>query len=759
MVSKPTFKELEQRIKELEKEAAEHKAAKKELQLSEQVLSLIYDSVAEILYFIIVEADDCFRFLSINHAFLKVTGLTRDQVVGRRIEEVIPRTSVQLVLDNYKKAIKENRIVRWGETLAYPAGEKIGDVSIAPVFNEKGICTHLVGSVHDITERRQTEQTLRESEEKYRRIVTNTNEGIIIVDTRLTISYANEALALMVGGAVDDIVGRSRLEFVPKEIHELVKVRFKELERGVDEHYEGLISRLDGQVRSVQISSAPIMDINGHFQGAVLLFTDITEKKQAEASLREAEEFNKTVLNSMRAHISVLDRNGIILDVNDSWKNFARENEAESMERIGPGANYFDVCERSSSAGSVDAQTALDGIKFVIEGLIETFEFEYACHSPTQQRWFLMMVVLFRKSEGGVIVSHRDITNSKLSEIELKQAYQKITELKNQIEADKTYLQEEIKLEHNFDQIIGNSDEIKYALFRLEQVSKTDSAVIILGETGTGKELFARALHSTSQRSERPLIKIDCAALSENLIESELFGHVRGAFTGADESRQGRFELANRGTLFLDEIGELPLSLQTKLLRVIQDGEFERLGDSRTVKTDVRVITATNRDIKALVDAGRFREDLWYRLNVFPITLPPLRDRKTDIPLLVNHFVKIIGKRVGKEIHSVPGSVMEELVAYDWPGNVRELKHVLERSVIISDSERLSLYERLISSSKQPPSNKARSHAEMERHHILRVLEQTRWVVEGPKGAARILELHPNTLRYRMKKLGIRRPD
>jgi len=537
-------------------------------------------------------------------------------------------------LDNYKKAIKESRIVRWQETSVFPAGKKIGDVSIAPVFNEKGICTHLVGSV-----------------------------------------------------------------------------------------------------------------------------SDITENKHAEASLREAKEFNKAVLNSMRAHISVLDRNGIILDVNDSWKNFARENEAESMERIGQGANYFDVCERGARAGSVDAQVALDGIKSVIEGRIETFEMEYACHSPTQQRWFLMMAVMFKGSEGGAIVTHRDITNSKLSEIELKQAYQKIKELKNQIEADKIYLQEEIKLEHDFDQIIGNSDEIKYALFRLEQVSKTDSAVIILGETGTGKELFSRALHSTSQRSERPLIKIDCAALSENLIESELFGHVRGAFTGADESRQGRFELANRGTLFLDEIGELPLSLQTKLLRVLQDGEFERLGDSRTVKTDVRVITATNRDIKAFVEAGSFREDLWYRLNVFPITLPPLRDRKTDIPLLVNHFVKIIGKRVGKEILRISGTVMEELVAYDWPGNVRELKHVLERSVIISASESLSLHERLIPSSKQLPSNKALSHAEMERHHILRVLEQTRWVVEGPKGAARILKLHPNTLRYRMKKLGIRRPD
>ena len=299
---------------------------------------------------------------------------------------------------------------------------------------------------------------------------------------------------------------------------------------------------------------------------------------------------------------------------------------------------------------------------------------------------------------------------------------------------------------------------MKYVLYRLEQVAKTDSAVIILGETGTGKELFARALHATSRRSKRTLIKIDCAALSEQLIESELFGHVRGAFTGADRSRQGRFELAHRGTLFLDEIGELPLALQTKLLRVLQDGEFERLGDSRTFKTDARIITATNRDIKALVAAGRFRKDLWYRLNVFPITLPPLRDRKTDIPLLVNHFVRRIGKRVGRKIQHIPDSVMAELVAYDWPGNVRELKHVLERSVIISGGRSLSLYERLVPSSGHPSSEKALSHAEMERNHILRVLKQTRWIVEGPKGAARILDLHPNTLRYRMKKHGIRRP-
>jgi len=363
----------------------------------------------------------------------------------------------------------------------------------------------------------------------------------------------------------------------------------------------------------------------------------------------------------------------------------------------------------------------------------------------------------YNKFQGSTVL-FTDITERKQTELELKNAYQEIIKLKNQIEADKNYLQEEIKLEHNFDHIIGNSDEIKYALFRLEQVAETDSAVIILGETGTGKELFARALHSTSARTARPLVKVNCATLSEQLIESELFGHVKGAFTGASNDRQGRFELADGGSLFLDEIGELSSTMQAKLLRVLQDGEFEKLGDSRTIKTDVRVITATNRDLEALVKAGKFRKDLWYRLNVFPITLPPLRDRKNDIPLLVSHFIKKTGKRIGKEISQVPESVLNELTAYDWPGNVRELEHVLERAIIISKEGRLQLTDRLVSVVDESHRDVLKSHSDMERVHILRVLEQTGWVIQGPRGAAKILDLHPNTLRYRMKKLGIKRP-
>jgi chemotaxis protein methyltransferase CheR len=352
----------------------------------------------------------------------------------------------------------------------------------------------------------------------------------------------------------------------------------------------------------------------------------------------------------------------------------------------------------------------------------------------------------------------QEVEERKRAEEALGNALTEVERLQKQLEVENVYLREEIKLNHNFDTIIGDSDEIKYALFRLEQVAKTDSAVIILGETGTGKELIARALHNTSARAARPLIKVNCATLPEQFIESELFGHVKGAFTGATRDRSGRFELANGGTLFLDEIGELPNTLQGKLLRVLQDGEFEKLGDSRTIKTDARLITATNRDLEALVRAGKFRKDLWYRLNVFPITLPPLRDRKDDIPLLVKHFTKKIGKRIGKEISRIPKSVLNELVAYDWPGNVRELEHVLERSMISFSGRQLQLTERLVPGAEEAERDVMQTHSVMERKHILRVLEQTAWVIEGPRGAARILDIHPNTLRYRMKKLAIHRP-
>jgi chemotaxis protein methyltransferase CheR len=331
-----------------------------------------------------------------------------------------------------------------------------------------------------------------------------------------------------------------------------------------------------------------------------------------------------------------------------------------------------------------------------------------------------------------------------------------IKDLKDQLEAERMYLQEEIKLEYNHENIIGQSNQINYVFYKLEQIAGTDTNVLVLGETGTGKELVARAIHGLSRRKDRALVKINCSALPSNLIESELFGYEKGAFSGADSRRLGRFEIANGATLFLDEIGELPLELQPKLLRVIDNGEFERLGSSETIKVDVRIIAATNRNLEEDVRKGQFREDLWYRLNIFPITVPPLRDRLDDIPLLVNFYIDKITKRLGKSIEMVPAGVMNALQKYHWPGNIRELENVLERAVISSSGPKLRLVDEL----KKPHKDLIRSEQTLEnveREYIIQVLEQTQWKVSGKNSAAEILGLDRSTLRARMRKLNIQK--
>jgi transcriptional regulator with GAF, ATPase, and Fis domain len=332
-----------------------------------------------------------------------------------------------------------------------------------------------------------------------------------------------------------------------------------------------------------------------------------------------------------------------------------------------------------------------------------------------------------------------------------------IRKLKDHLEAERAYLQEEIKLEFNHENIIGRSNEINYVFYKVEQIAATDTNVLVLGETGTGKELVARAIHSLSLRKDRALVKMNCAALPSNLIESELFGHEKGAFTDAHTKRLGRFEIANGTTLFLDEIGELPLELQPKLLQVIETGEFERLGSSDTIKVDVRIIAATNRNLEAEVRKGAFRKDLWYRLNIFPITMPPLRERREDIPLLVNYFIDKISKRLGKSINLVPVNVMDALRNYHWPGNIRELENVLERAVINSSGPKLHLVDELRKPNKAlTPVN--RTLADVEREYILQVLEQTHWKVSGNGSASEILGLDRSTLRARMRKLEIYKP-
>ena len=349
-----------------------------------------------------------------------------------------------------------------------------------------------------------------------------------------------------------------------------------------------------------------------------------------------------------------------------------------------------------------------------------------------------------------------NIGKLKDTELKLKAAVRELNQLKKQLEAETIYLQEEIKSGHDYEEIVGNSQPLKHVLYRLEQVAPLDTTVLLEGETGTGKELFARAIHGKSKRKNQPLIKVNCAALPENLIESELFGHEKGAFTDARQKRIGRFELADNGTIFLDEIAELPLELQPKLLRVLQEGEFERLGGSTTIKVNVRVIAATNKPLQEQIRNKLFREDLFYRLNVYPITIPALRERADDIPMLAWHFMQKYNRKYAKDIQQIPRSAMEQLQKYSWPGNIREMENIIERAVIISRGKQFILEQ--LQDPEEEDDQGFLPLAEYERNYIIKVLESTYWRVDGPKGAARVLDMHPETLRSRMRKLGIKKP-
>jgi len=340
-------------------------------------------------------------------------------------------------------------------------------------------------------------------------------------------------------------------------------------------------------------------------------------------------------------------------------------------------------------------------------------------------------------------------------------AYRKISELSDKLAQEKVYLEDEIRSELNFEEIVGNSTILRRVLRQVEAVAPTDSTVLIYGETGSGKELIARAVHKLSRRSAHPFVKLNCAAIPTGLLESELFGHEKGAFTGAIAQRVGRFELASEGTIFLDEIGEIPLELQPKLLRVLQEREFERLGSSRTIRSDARLVAATNRDLNAMVDSQKFRSDLFYRLNVFPIYVPPLRERTEDIPHLVRHFAQHFARLMKRRIDTISSETMKALVRYSWPGNIRELQNVIERAVILSSGKELKVP---LTDLKPRPTDNGNGNGlmtleEIERRHILHVLDKTNWVFSGPNGAAAKLGMKRPTLQFRMRKLGISRPS
>lgn len=522
--------------------------------------------------------------------------------------------------------------------------------------------------------------------------------------------------------------------------------RFQEVFEGKSIHDVNFrIIKPNGDIRYLTGSAAPII-IEGELVKVIGVNRDITESKESEKKFKESEERIRLFTQNVPDFLLQIDRSGKINYINKTLEGLTQKDvigssvyswiPKESIEK------FKDKLENVfNSGGSETIEYPGNGLK-------------------GEPIWFESQMGPLEKSGEitQVIIVSRDISERKIAELDLKKALNEIIELKQQIEAENIYLKEELKLEGSFNEIVGSSKSLRKVLKQVEQVAKTDSTVLILGETGTGKELIARAIHNAGDRKGKPMVKVNCSSLPADLIESELFGHEKGAFTGALNRKIGRFELANEGTIFLDEIGDLPIGLQTRLLRVLQESEFERVGGEKTIKVDVRVITATNRNLAKQVLENNFRQDLYYRLNVFPIECPPLRNRVDDIPSLVHHFVNKYNHKVNNKIKTVHQKTIEQLMHYNWPGNIRELENVIERAIIVNQGGQLRLGKWFLDNSMDIIVSDNLSTLEtVERDYIFKVLEKTNWKIRGKNGAAQILGMQPTTLESRMKKRSIKR--
>jgi PAS domain S-box len=665
----------------------------------------------------------------------------------------------------------------------------------------------------DLTDGKSAEQALSNSDELVRLILDSAAEAIFGCDPEGTCLFSNRAAARLLG--YDDpaeLLGKNmhalehhtRADGTPYPIEECpIYIGFQKGQgvHGDDEVYW----RKDGTSFPVEFWSHPIYR-DGKTLGAVITFIDITERKLVEEALRKSEERWRMLLEINNAIITYLTPGALLHAVTENLRRVVPFERAGLSLYVAESETFRLLAmesELQSNSYRVGHESKRDeGLNtwvFDHQQPVLRRDLEKEQQYPNDRRDLadgiyshsVVPLIIRGKSIGTLYVGSRtrnqysehdleflqEVANQVALAVENMQSYQEIAALKARLEKENVYLQEEIRTEHNFEEIVGNSPALLVVLRKVEQVAPTDSTVLIYGETGTGKELIARAIHDRSARKDRPLVKVNCSAISAGLVESELFGHVKGAFTGALDRRSGRFELADGGTIFLDEVGELPLETQVKLLRVLQEREFEPVGSSQPVHVNVRVIAATNRNLEESIKTGSFRDDLFYRLNVFPVELPPLRERRSDISKLATFFVFHYSKKLGKNIEGISQDTMDRISGYSWPGNVRELQNIIERAVILCQQPILELKSDLAPISARgvlPQAPEGLSEAEvapystsappalstlkeMERGHIMAVLKQTGGVVEGPNGAAKILNLHPNTLRHRMSKLGIKR--
>lgn len=606
-----------------------------------------------------------------------------------------------------------------------------------------------------MTERQQAKDALKHSEERFRRYFDLGLIGMAVTSPTKGFLEVNDELCRMLGYERSELLHQTWAALtLPDDLAEDV-AQFNRVLSGEIDGYS-LDKRWickDFRIIDTIMSARCMRRVDGSVEYFVGLIQDITERKRAEEARRASEEHFRLLVEGVKDYaIFMLDSHGLVM----TWNKGAEHiNGYRPQEIIGQHFSLFYMpCDIQSRKPEQVLKAAVTTGRFEDEG--------WRVRKDGSQFWADVVITALKDETGhlrGFVKITRDMTQSHAAKVELERSYQEVNALKDKLAHEKRYLESEILSEQGFEEIIGHCQPLRGVFRQIEKVAPTSTTVLIQGETGTGKELIARAIHRLSKRHEKTFVKLNCAAIPTGLLESELFGHEKGAFTGAIMLKLGRFELANQGTIFLDEVGEIPLELQVKLLRVLQEQEFERLGSTRTRHVDIRVLAATNRDLGQMVVEKQFRSDLYYRLNVFPINIPTLRQRQDDIPDLVQFFTKKYARRLNKPISSISEVTMNALSEYSWPGNIRELENLIERCVILSSGEALELDPSLLQlHSHHTTLSTATSLVEVERDLIRRTLIECRWVLSGPWGAATKLGMKRTSLQYKMQKLGITRP-
>jgi formate hydrogenlyase transcriptional activator len=711
-------------------------------------------------------------------------GYSRQELLGSPIENLLPERFRKAHRNNRRQYATNPHIRPMGVGLDLYGLNKSGlefpvDIMLSPVESPSTGC--VVAVVRDITRRKRMEEELRQSEERFHLMVDGARDyAIFMLDTEGRVATWNPGAERIKGYRADEIVGRHFSVFYSQEDidrkkpqHELDIVR----EEGRYED-EGWRIRKDGSRFWASVIITGLRNEKKELIGFAKVTRDLTNRKRAEDALLlelSAVVLSRQDIGQMLSAIAASIRQVVPyecaeIDLFDPDTNLLR------VHKLFPESNARQNKEVQLSVDDSPAGWVFRKREPLFADLIESVGFpeesmarhiaagaRSGCWLPLNSNGNVIGTLFIGGREGAFKVTDKNMLLQIAAQIALAvdnvNAFRQISDLTNKLKEEKRYLEEELRTEYSFEEIVGESPSLKRVLKQVETVAPTDATVLILGETGTGKELVARSLHDLSARRNHTFVKVNCSAIPMGLLESELFGHEKGAFTGAIAQRVGRLELAHQGTLFLDEIGDLPLELQPKLLRALQGKEIERLGGKKAIPVDFRLLAATHRDLAKMVKEGQFRSDLYYRLKVFPILIPPLKQRKEDIPLLVNYFVAKHARRMNKHIETVPPNVMAALSRWHWPGNIRELENFIERAVILTTGPALRAPLAELEAPEQPSIDSDSSLESKEREHILHVLRSTRGVIAGAQGAAAKLGLKRTTLNSRLRKLGIERRE